>query len=164
MKICFKVMWYGLFVLCKFSLKWLPSHSPVGFRWMSELFPLWLFFPTGFLYFEIILRSQKRKKFCELWNFHNTGWGNAPHKGYNLTILDYNQPQTTCSMNAFTLVHLADEISSAWCFWWSKGSGWKYQLPTSFKLQMQKWVKDGIVSWQKLVRLSFFPPRLLPYT
>lgn len=71
------------------------------------------FFPTGFLYFEIILRSQKsrvkkRKKFCELWNFHNTGWGNAPHKGYNLTILDYNQPQTTCSINAFTLAHLAD--------------------------------------------------------
>lgn len=125
------------------------------------------FFPTGFLYFEIILRSQKsrvkkRKKFCELWNFHNTGWGNAPHKGYNLTILDYNQPQTTCSINAFTLAHLADEISSAWCFWWSKGSGWKYQLPTSFKLQMQKWVKDGIVSWQKLVRLSFFSTTVTP--
>lgn len=154
MKICFKAMWYGLFVLCKFSLKWLPSHSPVGFRWMSELFPLWLFFPTGFLYFEIILRSQKsrvkkRKKFCELWNFHNTGWGNAPHKGYNLTILDYNQPQTTCSINAFTLAHLADGNISC---------------PLLLSCRCRSESMMGLCHGKSWSDSPFFPPRLLPYT
>lgn len=101
------------------------------------------FFPTGFLYFEIILRSQKsrvkkRKKFCELWNFHNTGWGNAPHK-----------PQTTCSINAFTLAHLADGNISC---------------PLLLSCRCRSESMMGLCHGKSWSDSPFFPPRLLPYT